>query len=152
MDAMPEPIAPRLSLRAAEQHDMPFLLALWRQAMSPHFVAAGVPLADEKPMDRLLMRFECATIVSCAGRDIGLLKVARDGCDWRLLQILLSPDAQKKGVGGRLIRGVIAEARACGASLRLSVLKHNPDRALYHRLGFQIVDEEPYAFTLRLAD
>ncbi len=149
---MPEPIAQRIALRAAAQEDMPFLLALWQEAMSEHFAAAGVPQAEENPMARLLMRFECATIVSCEGRDIGLLKVARDNGDWQLLQILISPDVQKRGVGAGLIRAVIAEARSCGASLRLSVLKQNPAKALYHRLGFQVVDDEPYAFTLRLAD
>jgi ribosomal protein S18 acetylase RimI-like enzyme len=140
----------QLALRAATENDIAFLLGLWQVAMSEHFTAAGVPQAEENPMVRLLMRFECATIVSCEGRDIGLLKVTRDGCNWQLLQILLSPDVQKRGVGTCLIRAVIAEARSCGASLRLSVLKQNPAKNLYHRLGFKTVTEEQYAYNMLL--
>lgn len=130
---------------------MPFLLTLWREAMTVHFAAAGISPVDENPLRRLSMRFECAAIVSLEDRPFGLLKVARDGSDWKLIQILIAPEAQRRGIGGLLVRNLISEAQANGASLSLSVLKCNPARQLYLRLGFVVMREEEHAFEMRFA-
>jgi NAD(P)-dependent dehydrogenase (short-subunit alcohol dehydrogenase family) len=45
---------------------------------------------------------------------------------------------------------VIAEARAARASLRLNVLRANPARRLYERLGFRVVSESKVDFEMRL--
>ena len=37
--------------------------------------------------------------------------------------------------------GLLAEAKRIGAAVKLSVLKSNPARSLYQRLGFVIVGE-----------
>ena len=147
---MPKLIGSTLSLRAATEADMQFLLELWRNAMSPHFAVSGISTSEENPLRRLLMRFECAAIVLLEGQPAGLFKVARDGTDWKLVQILLSPTVQRKGIGAHLIRKLITEAKTAGASLGLSVLKQNPARELYLRLGFVIIGEETHAYEMRL--
>jgi phosphoribosylglycinamide formyltransferase-1 len=44
----------------------------------------------------------------------------------------------------------VEEARRAGASLDLDVLKANPARRLYERLGFRIVRETPFAYDMLL--
>ena len=79
-----------------------------------------------------------------------MLKVRRDDQAWTLIQIMLSPEHRNNGVGSLLIRDLIAEARAHGATLCLSVLKKNPAITLYQRLGFNIIGEEPHACNMRI--
>ena len=137
------------SLRLALESDIPFLLKLWHETMSVHFAAAGISSADENPLGRLYMRFECAAIVSLQTEPVGFLKVARDGKEWTLIQIALAPFVQGLGLGTFLINSLIDEAQAHSASLNLSVLKCNPALAMYRRLGFSIIGEENFAYNMR---
>lgn len=100
-----------ISRRAATEADVPFLLELRRVTMSEHQLASGVVPAEQERLRGVLARFECAEVVLDSGRPLGLLKVARDGADWELVQIQLSPAVQRAGVGSQLIRDVIAEAK-----------------------------------------
>ena len=139
-----------ISLRIATEEDLPLLLELWRDTMSPNFSALGILPSEEQPLRRILMRFECAKIISVEGSPVGLFKVARDTKEWKLIQILLSPSVQGKGIGAHLITNLIAEAKLSGASLTLSVLKQNPALKLYLRQGFVIEGEEEHALNMRL--
>ena len=143
-------MASDLSLRTATEDDIPILLELWRDTMSPNFSALGILPLEEQPLRRILMRFECAELVILDENPIGLFKVARDGREWKLIQILLSPTVQGKGIGTHLIANLIGEAKSSGASLSLSVLKQNPALKLYLRLGFVITGEEEHALNLHL--
>ena len=141
-----------LSFRPAAEADMPFLLGLRRQTMTAHQLASGVRLTEEEQLGRVRDRLECAQIILLSGEPVGLLKVARDGAEWHLIQIQLAPGQQRTGVGGRLVQTVIDDARRAGASLRLRVLRANPARRLYERLGFRIVKEAPHAYEMQLGD
>lgn len=137
------------SLRTATESDVPLLLELWRDSMSPKFSALGILPSEENSLHRVLMRFECAEVILLKDNPVGLLKVDRDGKHWKLIQILLNPTVQRRGIGTRLITNLIAEAQSSGASLILSVLKQNSALALYLRLGFVVVGEEEHAFNMR---
>ncbi len=95
------------------------------------------------------MGFDKASIILCDGEAIGMLKLDRAACPWRLVQLLLAPEAQSLGLGTTLLRTLSAEADACGAAMELSVLKNNPAKRLYRRLGFATVAEESHAWTMR---
>ena len=53
-------------------------------------------------------------------------------------QIYILPHHQNKGYGTDLIRDVISEAELQGKTVKLQVLKTNPARKLYDRLGFLV--------------
>jgi ribosomal protein S18 acetylase RimI-like enzyme len=143
----PEPVA--VSLRPAREDDVPFLLALREQTMEGHFRASGAEPSRDAHLERVRVRFECAQIIEHEGRPAGLFKVARDGLDWQLIQIQLAPELQGQGVGERLIRELIGEARRAGASVSLHVLHANPARRLYERLGFRIVGEGEHEYLMQ---
>ena len=133
------PSAP--TLRPATQADLPFLLALRHQTMDAPLIASGGTPSDEAHMQRILFCFEAARIVMIEDKPVGLLKVVRTAPVWDLIQIQVAPDMQGRGLGARLLRGVIDEATAAGAGVKLSVFKVNPARRLYERMGFKPVAE-----------
>jgi ribosomal protein S18 acetylase RimI-like enzyme len=140
-----------VSLRAATEEDVPFLLTLREQTMDGHFRASGAHPTREQHLERVLVRFECAQIIEHEGRPAGLFKVARDGLAWQLIQIQLTPELQGRGVGEKLIARLLDEARRAGASLSLHVLHANPARRLYERLGFRIVADGEHEYLMRLS-
>ena len=77
-------------------------------------------------------------IIQLDGRVIGLLVVrTEDGSDW-ISQIYVLPMFQNKGYGTRVIQTVIREAKEAERSVKLQVLKINPAKKLYERLGFVV--------------
>lgn len=142
----------RISFRRAAEADVPFLLELRRQTMTGHQLASGVRLTEEEQLGRVRDRLECAQIILLSGEPVGLLKVARDGAEWHLVQIQLAPGQQRTGLGGWLVQTVIDDAKRAGASVRLRVLRANPALRLYERLGFRIVKEEPHAYQMEHGD
>jgi GNAT superfamily N-acetyltransferase len=141
-----------LTLRPAAESDMPFLLELRRQTMNVHLAASGVTASDADHMDRVRSAFDCANVVLREGEPVGLLKVVREGRQWKLVQVQLKPSVQGKGMGALLLRSLIEQVRSEGASLSLSVLRANPARRLYERLGFAIVAETVNAYEMVLRD
>ncbi|WP_229507165.1 GNAT family N-acetyltransferase [Pseudoduganella rivuli] len=135
-------------LRPATEADIPFLLDLRHQTMDATMIAAGKTPSDEAHMQRVLYAFESAHIVLLADQPVGLLKVVRDAPVWDLVQIQVAPSAQGKGLGERLLRGLIAQAMASDVSVKLSVFKVNPALRLYTRLGFTVTDETEDAYEM----
>jgi ribosomal protein S18 acetylase RimI-like enzyme len=55
--------------------------------------------------------------------------------------LLIFPEHQSRGIGTTVVQGLLAAAHAEGKPVRLQVLKVNPARGLYARLGFVEVGE-----------
>ena len=138
-----------ITLRAALPADVPYLLELRTQTMTEHWRATGREPTQEEHRARVLYRFACAQIVEKDGHPVGLFKVSREGTAWKLIQIQVDPALQGQGVGAALVKQLIDEATAAGATLELHVLRQNPARHLYERLGFQVVGEGTYELAMR---
>jgi len=138
------------TLRPAGDGDRPFLLALRRATMDPHFARLGLARSDDEHRLRIDHRFDAASIVERDGRAIGLFKVVRDATPWVLEQIQLLPEAQGSGLGGALLADLVAQARAARAPIELHVLKGNPARRLYERAGFEARAEHEHGVTMVL--
>jgi NAD(P)-dependent dehydrogenase (short-subunit alcohol dehydrogenase family)/ribosomal protein S18 acetylase RimI-like enzyme len=147
---MTEPDRAAISLRLATIEDIPYLLELRRQTMTAHQIASGAEASERERAERVLYRFESAQIIERDGAAIGTLKLAKDGRDWHLVQIQITPALQSQGIGKRLIERVIADARAARARLRLNVLHSNPALRLYERLGFRVASRGPHDFEMQL--
>lgn len=138
-----------LAFRSATEADLPFLLELRRKTMSEHLRLSGVEPSQSERFERVLARFECAEIIMLCGNPVGLLKVARDDKSWSLIQIQLVPEQQYKGLGTRILKALLDDAVQSRASVKLSVLKANPARRLYERLGFCVVNASAHAYEMR---
>ena len=72
---------------------------------------------------------------------IGCTKIVSSKAEIYLGEIQITKDFQKQGIGTILIQSVIKEARANNKKLWLKVLKGNPAKKLYQRLGFTKLEE-----------
>jgi ribosomal protein S18 acetylase RimI-like enzyme len=138
----------QLTRRPAITDDVPFLMGLRRRTMDAHLSASGASTDDDEHLARLMDRFDCAEVLLQDGVPVGLLKVSRDRAQWKLIQIQLVPQLQGQGLGADLLARVIAEADNANVTVALSVLKTNPARALYERLGFAVVGETEHEFDM----
>ncbi len=83
------------------------------------------------------------------------------GQQWRLAETTPANDAiflgqlylegrfQRQGIGSRVIRAVIDEATRQRKAVTLGVVKINPARPLYKRLGFSVTHEDQYKVYMR---
>jgi ribosomal protein S18 acetylase RimI-like enzyme len=94
---------------------------------------AGVELRQASPY----------SIIQCRGEDVGAISVERHPDFIKLSQLVILPQHQNKGIGTSLVRELALEARQAGTPLRLRVLKNNPARRFYERLGFRVSSTTP---------
>lgn len=139
-----------LQRRAATSDDIPALLALREATMRLHMRNSGEDVSPEHMRARLLNGYEHAQVLLHDGAIVGLFKSRCEAQDWVVMQIQLAPHLQGQGLGRALLEQFINQARAAGHDVTLHVLKANPARALYERLGFVVEGEDAHEFHMRL--
>ncbi|MFQ5524655.1 MAG: GNAT family N-acetyltransferase [Thermoanaerobaculia bacterium] len=82
------------------------------------------------------------SILEVNGEPIGRLYIDRREDEHRLIDIALLPEFRGKGIGGRLMRGVLDEVRQAGKLVRIHVEQNNPAMRLYKRLGFEKIEDQ----------
>ena len=87
-------------------------------------------------------------IMSVDGTNAGVLAVEIHPDQVFLKTVALLPEFQGRGIGTEVIRHVIDQALRLGVSTRLQVLKVNPARRLYERLGFRMHAETATHFLM----
>ena len=128
------------ALRAARSSDHGFLRAAHHAGLRPWIERTwswDERQQDEIHAERMGRRGAHMQIVSVAGQDVGYLDVDLRETPWKLNSIVLVPAAQGRGIGSRVVRDILANARAAGVPMTLQVLVVNPARRLYERLGFR---------------
>lgn len=73
---------------------------------------------------------------------VGRLYLWRGQRDHRIIDISLLPERSGRGIGGRILAAVQAEAAAVERGTSLHVDAFNPARRLYHRIGFREVGQD----------
>jgi len=79
-------------------------------------------------------------IVSIDGMPAGRLYVERTDDGIRIIDIALLPKFRGRGIGGRILRGLVREADEKGLKMSLHVEMNNSVRELYKSLGFQEIE------------
>jgi ribosomal protein S18 acetylase RimI-like enzyme len=88
-------------------------------------------------------------IIRLDGADIGWLQSsARDGALF-LAQLFVDGSFQRRGIGTAVMHRLIAEANQAGQPMTLGVVKTNPAKRLYERLGFRITHEDDRKYYMR---
>jgi ribosomal protein S18 acetylase RimI-like enzyme len=78
-----------------------------------------------------------------------LLKAYRDATEWHLVQLQIDPHYQGRGLGEQIIKTLLAGAQADALPVSLKVLKGNPAKRLYERLGFREISSDEREFHMR---
>jgi ribosomal protein S18 acetylase RimI-like enzyme len=144
--------APAHSLRAATHRDAAFIYGL-RVAGLREYVAQTWGWDDAVQAARFRAHFDPARyqVIVADGLNVGALAV-----EWRAGEVFLAdievvPAWRGRGLGTAIVGAVLAEARRRRLPAALQVLKGNPARRLYERLGFRIVGETPTHYLMRTA-
>jgi ribosomal protein S18 acetylase RimI-like enzyme len=82
-------------------------------------------------------------VIVVDGVRAGILAVEDRPFEIFLSKIFLLPTFQRRGIGSLLIRELIESAEASRKPMRLRVLRVNPARFLYERLGFHVTHSTP---------
>ena len=131
------------SLRLATVDDLAFMERVFvvasHDVTANHFGlsdAVGEHLASTRSYD-----FEHTTIIVVDGFDRGWQTIVMRGVnEMHIDSIFLLPEAQRQGIGSKIIRGHIAEAQARNFAISVCAIKANEGALrLYERLGFTIV-------------
>jgi ribosomal protein S18 acetylase RimI-like enzyme len=135
-----------LQRRAATESDVGYLMALRKEAMGGHLRNAGAPTSEEEHFARLMYGFEYAQVLEISGAPVGLLKLAMQPPAWELIQLQFEGQYRGSGLGTELLARLTEEAAEAGCDMKLSVLKANPARSLYERLGFKVIGEDEHEY------
>jgi GNAT superfamily N-acetyltransferase len=141
-----------LALRRAGPSDRELLFALMKSALGPHVVQTFGPWDEAAQRESFFARLEHTLgeheVVELEGEAIGCLHVVRSREGFRLNRIFLLPSCQNAGLGTLLLRSLLCEADAARVPIRLRVLRVNPARRLYERLGFVTKEETETHFVM----
>jgi GNAT superfamily N-acetyltransferase len=88
-------------------------------------------------------------IITGDGADIGWLQTLTHDGSYFLGQLFVEPAHQRRGIGTEVMNRLIGEATHAGQAMTLAVVKINPAKRLYDRLGFHVVHEDERKFYMR---
>ncbi|MEI9926481.1 MAG: GNAT family N-acetyltransferase [Sphingomonas sp.] len=126
-------------LREGGTGDLASVNAIMQQAFDPRYGEAWTP---SQCMGMLSLPGVWLTIAAVGGVDAGFALARSTGPEAELLLLATRPSFRARGVGGALLRAVIAEATGRGVSdLHLEVRAGNDAVRLYRREGFDKVGE-----------
>ncbi|MBP2617955.1 GNAT family N-acetyltransferase [Chryseobacterium jejuense] len=140
-----------LTYQKATENDIDYLLDLRIKTMVPHYAASNLPTDRETTLNRILDQFDKAHIIFMDNLPIGLLKLDRAESDINIMQLQIDPTQQGKGLGRMILTDILKEASETGKTASLSVLKTNQAQHLYSSLGFKIVGEDEYAYSMEFS-
>jgi GNAT superfamily N-acetyltransferase len=138
------------TLRSARPADEPALRDLYRATRASEFEAAGWPAAviaticnqqyewQQAHYRHTFPNLEHRVVVATNGSVIGQSAVDRGPDSHRLVDIAVAPHSRGRGLGTRLLAGIIEDADAAGLPLVLTVGIGSPARRLYERHGFVV--------------
>jgi ribosomal protein S18 acetylase RimI-like enzyme len=139
-----------VQLRPATLDDVDALYLIHRAALGPYVEQTWGPWNENWQAEQFREQFDVSIrqVVEDHGRVIGFLDVIDEEGRTVLANIRIAPEFQRRGIGTSLIRGVLERAALRGVPVTLRVLRVNPARMLYERLGFEVVDTSDTHFTM----
>ena len=130
----------RLYVRPATEADRPFLAWLEEACMRDYAVAL---LGAWRPRSLDEQAPDGCRIIVAGDTDIGCVTTLSRSDHLWVDQLYVAPAFQRKGIGSKVLRMVLAEAETAGLPVRLSVLATNPALAFYRSHGLRVHEETP---------
>ena len=102
----------------------------------------GLNRDEQESMFRKLWDPAQVCIIQADGVDVGWLQTVVGKSEHMLGQMFVDARFQRRGIGTEVLRRIIEEASRMRLPVRLAVVKFNPSRRLYERLGFRVTHED----------
>ena len=141
-----------ICLRPAADVDFEFFFRLHKQTLGPYVEQVwGWVDEDQRAYLQRTIDVDATQVVVVDGVDVGRLNVGHFAGDVYVGLIEIAPGQQNRGVGARILRGVLDCAFADGKSVQLHVLDVNAGACrLYRQLGFDEVSREGTTPAIRI--
>ncbi|NSY32915.1 N-acetyltransferase [Pseudoalteromonas sp. JC28] len=131
----------------AKESDFDYLVALRKATMVPHLENARLCLTDAEHKARVLYEYSSSHLIYINEKCVGLAKFKQREHDYYLFQLQIEPQQQGKGLGAQVIKSLIENHSTL--PWVLTVLKANPAKRLYEKLGFVQFADDEYEFHFR---
>src|SRR5438067_10339746 len=81
-------------------------------------------------------------MIALDGTDVGWLQAITQPDELFVAQMFVDGPFQRRGIGTEVMKRLIREADEANVRVRLNVVRFNPARRLYERLGFRVTHED----------
>jgi ribosomal protein S18 acetylase RimI-like enzyme len=142
-----------ISLRPVRPEDEQFLRRVYASTREAEL--AAINWTEEQKTDFIRFQFHAQTthylqhfpdashdVILVDDEPAGRLYVDRPAEGIHVVDIALLPEFRNRGVGGSLLREILAEAERSKRAVTIHVERSNPAQRLYARLGFVVVEED----------
>ena len=141
---------PSIDFRQATEEDFDFLFAMHIATMKDYVDQIwGWDDAFQESLFRERYIPNQIQVITFDDRDIGMISLEERTDDVFLRAIEILPTHQSQGIGARIIQEIIDDAASKQKPVSLSVLKGNPAKNLYERLGFSTIEETDTHFIMK---
>ena len=143
--------APPFDFRRVRDSDFSFCWRLYREALQP--LSVGLFDWDDAVQQehiREALADENASILVVDNGAAGWLQSSETRFTIHLGHFYLAPEMRNRGLGTAFLNWMSDRARRKNKDLTLEVMKNNPARVLYERLGFRPVGSSARTITLQL--
>ena len=141
---------PRYQTRPAKQEDEPFLYACYKQTMREYIEQTwGWNEEFQKASFAEHLTWRRFQIISIGPMAVGGACVLESPSCIELAMIIIDQRFQRRGIGSDFLADLLFRARQERRPVAVRVLKVNPARTLYQRLGFVVVGEDAETIEMR---
>jgi GNAT superfamily N-acetyltransferase len=139
----------QIGLRPALEHDFEYCRRLYFAEMRW--------IIDELRLDRNAQETSFGQqwnraqvrVIALDGTDVGWLQTIREDNEIFVAQMFVDSPFQRRGIGTEVMKRLISEAAEFGLAVCLNVVRINPARRLYERLGFRVTHEDDRKFYMK---
>ena len=136
-------------LRPATPEDAELVYDIKYEAYAEHSIR-GYGSWDEEIQRRVTRgNLPFTRLISVGSEVVGWIAADPGGFGVEIMDVHIRPTHQGRGYGSRVIRKIIKASAAAGKDVTLQVLKVNPSRVLYERLGFVATGTTPTHVIMR---
>jgi ribosomal protein S18 acetylase RimI-like enzyme len=139
------------TLRQATDNDYDFLYILNSATLKDYVLQTWGKWDEEWQSARFRANFDPSEyqIIVVNGHDVGEIILVERETDLYIASVEILPECQGRGIGTAVIKDILAQADRAGLAVALQVLKVNPARRLYERLGFAVIGETETHYLMR---
>ena len=143
---------PAYTVRAAQVTDEPFLYACYKRTMLEYIEPTwGWDEEFQSAAFRQHLPWHRFRIILVDTTPVGGACVL-ETADCTLLEMMkIEPQFQRRKIGSDFVARLLDHARREGRAVRLRVMKVNPAKAMYERLGFEVVGEDLGTYEMQAA-
>ena len=143
---------PPISFRHAAEDDVDFLYAMHVVTMKEYVdqTWGWDDAFQESVFQKNYVPAEIR-VVTFEGKDVGMISLEEREEDIFLRAIEILPSHQGQGIGTSIVQQIITDAASKQKPVLLYVLKVNPAKGLYERLGFSVIEETDTHFIMKIS-